>query len=117
VVYRPYLQAHREAVLGFLRATIEGNYLAVSDAARAKPVLARELDLTDPKIVDLSYANFKSETPLDAELTREGAANVIEIVAQPGMSSKLEDYIDSSLHEQLKQEGFFARMKEKYGMR
>ncbi|HWG07324.1 MAG TPA: ABC transporter substrate-binding protein, partial [Beijerinckiaceae bacterium] len=63
VVHRDFLKAHRDRVLSFLKATIEGNYLAVSDAKRGKDVLARELSIIDPKIVDLAYANFKAETP------------------------------------------------------
>lgn len=46
----------------FVKATIEGNYLAVANEKRAKDVLASELKLSDPKIIDASYANFKAAT-------------------------------------------------------
>ncbi len=117
VVHRGFLKAHRDRVLSFLRATVEGNYLAVSDAKRAKDVLARELSIVDPKIVDLTYANFKAETPLNAEMTREGAKNIIDIVAGDNASHNVDDHIDASLFEQLRAEGFCDAMQSKYASR
>ena len=116
VVHRTYLAANRETILRFLRATIEGNYLAVNDAARAKAVLRAELDLTESAILDATYDNFRDGTPVNAELTREGAQNVIDIVATTG-SRRVEDYIDTSLHHALSAEGFFQTMQKKYAKR
>lgn len=112
VVHRKFLHEHRDRVKAFLRATVEGNYLAVSDEKRAKPVLARELGIADPKIVDVTYANFKAETPLDAELTREGAQNIIDVL-EPA-NKALAAYLDESLHEELRAEGFFGAMRRQY---
>lgn len=112
VVHRKFLHEHRDRVKAFLRATVEGNYLAVSDEKRAKPVLARELGIADPKIVDVTYANFKAETPLDAELTREGAQNIVDVLAPA--KKALAAYIDESVHEELRAEGFFDAMRRKY---
>lgn len=117
VVHRDFLQQHRDSVLRFMKGTVEGNYLAVSDERRAKAVLAKELSLTDPNIVDISYANFKSETPLNAEMTREGAETIIDIVAPPGASRNVDDYIDSSILDELRAEGFFETMQNKYPRR
>lgn len=115
VVDKSYLATYRDAALRFLKGTVEGNYLAVSDETYAKRILAKELKLTDAKTIDSSYANFKSQTPLNAELTRPGAANIIDIVATGTMSRNVDDYMDDSLHEQLRAEGFFDAMKKKYG--
>ena len=115
VVDKSYLAAHRDAAMRFLKATVEGNYLAVSDETYAKRILAKELKLTDAKTIESSYANFKSQTPLNAELTRPGAANIIDIVATGSMSRNVDDYMDDSLHEELRAEGFFDAMKKKYG--
>src|SRR6185437_9535384 len=112
VVHRPALAGNRDLLLRFLRGTVEGNYLAVKDAARAKAVIA----VTDPAIVETTYVNFRNETPLDAELTRESAQNVIDTVATTG-SRRVEDYIDTSLHDALGAEGFFRAMQNKYGKR
>jgi NitT/TauT family transport system substrate-binding protein len=116
VVHRPSLGANRDALLRFLRGTIEGNYLAVNDAARAKSVLKAELDLTDAAILDTTYENFRDGTPINAELTQEGAQNVVDLVATTG-SRRAEDYIDTSLHQALSAEGFFEAMQKKHGKR
>jgi NitT/TauT family transport system substrate-binding protein len=110
-----YLQEHRDVLVRWLKATIEGNYLAVADATRAKEVLARELKLADPKLIDASYANFKAETPPNAEIDRAGAENILRIVAPANASRNLDDYIDMSLTDGLRAEGFFDAMKKKYG--
>jgi NitT/TauT family transport system substrate-binding protein len=109
-----YLGEHRDALMRFLRATVEGNYLAVTDPARAKATLAKELKLTDPKFIDASYANFKAETPLNAEIDRKGAENVIATMVPAAASHKLDDYIDTSLTGALRADGFFAEMARKY---
>ena len=114
-VDRGYLQGNRDTLLRFLKATIEGNYLAVTDEKRAKEVLAKELRLTDPKIIELSYANFKAETPLNAEIDRAGAENVLATVAPPTASHNLDDYIDTSLTDALRADGFIAAIEKKYG--
>ena len=114
VVAKSFLETRREDAKRFLKATVEGNYLAVRDEAYAKKILAKELKLTDSKTIDSSYANFKSQTPLNAETTRPGAKNIIDIVATGAMSRNVDDYIDDSLHDDLRAEGFFDAMAKKY---
>src|SRR5713226_3393661 len=53
VVRRGDVAGRREVFTRFLKATIEGNYLALADAKRAKDVLAAELKISDPKILDI----------------------------------------------------------------
>jgi NitT/TauT family transport system substrate-binding protein len=110
-----YLKSNRETLVRFLKATIEGNHLAVTDEKRAKEVLAKELKLTDPKIIDASYANFKAETPPNGEIDRAGAENVLTAVAPANASRNLDDYIDTSLTDDLRKQGFFAELEKKYG--
>jgi NitT/TauT family transport system substrate-binding protein len=114
VVHRDFLRNHRDRTLRFLRATIEGNYLALADQAAAKPVLARRLKIADPAIIDLTYENFRSYTPVNAEMTRDGAANIIDVVAGPGASRRVDDYLDESLLAELRDEGFIEKMQRKY---
>ena len=115
VVDADYLKNNRETLLRFLKATIEGNHIAIRDENRAKAVLVRELKLSDPKVIDASYANFKAETPPNAEIDRRGAENVLTSVAPSGASRHLDDYIDMSLTEDLRKQGFMAAMEKKYG--
>jgi len=114
VVDKKYLVENRDAVLRFMRATIEANYLAVSDANRAKPVMAKVLNITNDKNLDITYENFKTYTPLNAEPTVEGGKNIMATVVAANKSDDIDDYMDQSIHEELRDEGFFEAMKAKY---
>jgi NitT/TauT family transport system substrate-binding protein len=109
------LASRRDALTRFLKATIEGNYLALSDERRAKEILARELKITDPKIIDISYNDFRQQSPRNIEPSRQGAENIL---AQfPGGSSRVEDYVDTGILDGLRAEGFFDQMQRKYSVR
>lgn len=116
-VDRNYLKDHRDVLVRFLRATIEGNYLAYTDERRGKDVLAKQLKIGDAKILDMSYSNFKDGTPLDAEINKEGAENVVETAAPANASHALANYIDTSLSEGLRADGFFTAMRKKYDVK
>ena len=115
VVEKNYLTNNRDTVLRALRAIIEGNYMAVTEPAHAKKVMAQVLDITNTKNLNITYDNFREYTPMNTEVTREGAKAIIATVDAPGASRNLDDYIDESLHEELKNEGFFKLMVKKYG--
>jgi NitT/TauT family transport system substrate-binding protein len=112
-VRRDEIATRRDALTRFFKACVEGNYLALSDAARAKAVLAKELKIADPKIVDISYNDFKQQSPPDLEPSRKGEENIL---AQfPGGSSNVDDYVDAGIFDELRAAGFFAEMQRKYG--
>jgi len=116
VLKRADLTAKRDVATRFLKAVIEGNYLALTDAKRAKEVLAKELKLTDQKIVDISYDDFKAQSPPNMEPSTKGAENVIALTAGSG-SRNLADYIDGGILEDLKKTSFFTTLQQKYAMR
>jgi ABC-type nitrate/sulfonate/bicarbonate transport system substrate-binding protein len=104
--------SNRDKLKRFLKATIEGNYLAFTDERRAKAALSAGLSVTDPKSLDISYKDYTQQTPLDAEISQKAAENTL---AQfPGGSTRIEDYIDVSLLDEIKAEGFIAQMQLKY---
>ena len=107
VANRAFINDHRDTLLRFLKATIEGNRLAISDEQRAKAILKKQFGVSDQNIIDISYADFKEQTPLNAEIDMNGARAVIEQIAKPGASRDLKDYIDLSLQDTLRAEGFF----------
>jgi len=114
VVRRSDLTGRRELIKRFLQATVEGAYLGRANPAGANEVLARLARITDPALLAMSYDEFTRETPNMLEPGRQEAENVL---AQfPGGSSRIEDYVDTSLIEELKQEGFFAATARKYGV-
>jgi NitT/TauT family transport system substrate-binding protein len=114
VVKKDYLDANREVLKRFVLATIEGNYVALADETRAKDVLARSTGITDPKVLAISYEDFKQQSPIDLEPVRAGADNIIAQFPVE-VSRKVEDYVDASLLDELKRDGSLAAMKKKYG--
>ena len=109
------LASRRDALTRFLKATIEGNYLALSDEKRAKEILAKELKITDPGIIDISSNDFKQQSPADLEPSRPGAENILAQL--PGGSDRVDDYVDTGILDGLKSAGFFEEMQRKYGKR
>jgi len=112
VVRRGDIAGRRDLLMRFLKGTIEGNYLALNDEKRAKEVLAKELKITDPKVLDITYNDFKAQSPANIEISQPGTENIL---AQfPGGSQRLEDYVNASLLAALKAEGYFTAMQQKY---
>ena len=116
VVKAGFLQSHRDVLMRFLKASIEGNYLALTDETRAKEVLAREARIVEAKIVDTSYSDFKQQSPVNLEPSRPGAQNIIDQF--PALKSRdVDGYVDEGILDDLKRQGFFAEMQRKYGKR
>jgi NitT/TauT family transport system substrate-binding protein len=114
VVKRSDLQGRREVLKSFLKATLDGAYLGLTNESLAKQVLAREVRITDPRLLAIGYDEYKKQTPPTLEPSGPGADSILAQL--PGGSSRLEDYIDGSLLDELKQEGFFTAIRRKYGM-
>jgi NitT/TauT family transport system substrate-binding protein len=113
VVKRGAIDSHRDLLVRFLKASIEGNYLALTDEKRAKEVLAKEARITDPKIIDTSYRDFKQQSPINLEPSRQGAQNIIDQF--PALKSRnVDDYVDGGILDGLKKDGFFAEIERKY---
>jgi ABC-type nitrate/sulfonate/bicarbonate transport system substrate-binding protein len=112
VVRRDDISARRDLLTRFLKASIEGNYIALTDEKRAKEVLAKELKITNPKILDITYNDFKQQSPANLVPTVAGAENILKLF--PSASQKVGDYIDMSLLDALKNEGFLTAMEQKY---
>jgi ABC-type nitrate/sulfonate/bicarbonate transport system substrate-binding protein len=112
VVRKDDIAARRDLLTRFLKAGIEGNYIALTDEKRAKEVLAQELKISSPKVLDITYNDFKQQSPVNLEPSVPGAQNILKMF--PNVSQKVGDYIDGSLLDALKADGFFAAMEQKY---
>ena len=112
VVRRGTIADRRDELTRFIRATAEGNYLALTDENRAKAVLAKQAGITDPKILDISYHDFKLLSPPDIEPSDQAAKNIL---AQfPDVSQKVEDYVDGGILAALRKDGAFTALAQKY---
>ncbi|HTV35696.1 MAG TPA: ABC transporter substrate-binding protein [Xanthobacteraceae bacterium] len=115
VVRHADIAARRDLLMRFLKASIEGNYIALTDEKRAKQVLAKELKIESTKILDITYEDFKQQSPPNLEPSAAGAQNILKQF--PKASQKIGDYIDTSLLDALKSQGFFAAMQQTYGLK
>lgn len=117
VVSRSYLEGHRDEVKRFLKAYIEGAYIALSDEKRAKELISKNFNTEDSMIVDANYDEFKRSMPLDAEPSRAGVQNVVDQAQAVGIkvsNKNVDDYISVDILEELKKEGFFAALQKRY---
>src|SRR5580698_6459798 len=112
VVRKDDIAARGDLLKRFLKASIEGNYIALTDEKRAKEVLAKELNITSPKVLDIAYNDFKQQSPANLVPTTAAAQNILKLF--PDASQKVGDYVDMSLLDALKNGGFFTAMEQKY---
>jgi ABC-type nitrate/sulfonate/bicarbonate transport system substrate-binding protein len=107
------IAARHDLLKRFLKASIEGNYIALTDEKRAKDVLAKELKISNPKILGITYRDFKAQSPQNLVPSPEGAQNILKQF--PNVNQNAGAYMDTSLLDALKKEGFFDAMAAKYG--
>jgi NitT/TauT family transport system substrate-binding protein len=112
VVRRGTIADQRDVLTRFIRATAEGNYLALTDEKRAKEVLARQAGIADSKILDISYNDFKLLSPPNIEPSEAAAKNIL--TQFPDASQKIEDYVDSGILDDLRKDGVFTALAQKY---
>ena len=119
VVKRNQLENQRGIVTLFLRAYIEGAYLAWADEQQAKQVIKLKYKTNDANAINATYNEFKRTMPADAKPSRAGAENVFEQMQAIGLnvgSKKIEDHISDDVIQNLRMEGFFSAMKRKYNI-
>src|SRR4051795_4376866 len=117
VVTSATLKQNRATLTRFVKAYIAGAYLALADEKKAKEVIAQKFKTSDPKVIEATYADFKRLMPRDAAPSVEGAKSVLEQLETIGTdigSRNVNDYLDLSIIDQLKQEGYFAQLEKAY---
>src|SRR5215468_2272632 len=117
VVTSSYLKQNRDALTRFVKAYIAGAYLALADEKNANEVIAQKFKTNDPKVIAATYADFKRLMPLDAAPTVEGATNVLDQLVAIGTdigSRNVNDYLDLSIIDTLKKDGYFAQLEKSY---
>jgi ABC-type nitrate/sulfonate/bicarbonate transport system substrate-binding protein len=112
VVRQSAIAERRDELTRFIRATAEGNYLALTDENRAKEVLAKQAGITDQKILEISYNDFKLLSPPDLEPSEQAAKNIL---AQfPQVSQEVDGYVDRAILDRLRQDGVFTALAQQY---
>src|SRR5262245_22772590 len=120
VVTNSYLRRNADTLTRFVKAYVAGAYLALSDEAKAKQVIAQKFRTDDPKVIAATLADFKRLMPRDAAPTLEGAKNVVEQLTAIGTDvgrGNVNDYLELGIIAKLKQEGYFAQLEKTYPVR
>jgi len=120
VVTRDAVQSNADGIERFLKAYIEGAYLALSDADKAKAVISARWKTKDPVVIDATYASFQGLMPRDAAPSLDGARNVLEQLEAIGVkvkSRELSEYIDQRPLDALNKAGFIAGLQKQYGVK
>jgi hypothetical protein len=90
----------------------------LKDAAKTKDLIASKFKTKDQKVIDATYAEFVKLMPRDGRVSIDGAKNVIEQLTAlkvPVTSTKVEDYVDPTVIDDLAKEGFLAKLDQTYG--
>ncbi len=119
VVNREFAKSNPDLMKRFIKANVEGMYKALSDEKWAKEVIAKEFKSDSKALLDEAYAALKRGYPRDYTPSIEGINNVIAEVNSMGpplTSKNPADYVDLSILDALKKEGFFEEMKKRYGI-
>ena len=119
VVKRSQLENQRAIFTTFLRAYIEGAYLARADEQKAKEVIRLKYKVNDPIAINATYNEFRRTMPPDADPSIAGAENVFDQMLGIGLSlvsRRIEDHVSNDIIQRLRTEGFFNAMKLKYNV-
>ena len=65
------------------------------------PELSCERGTPERKIIDISYEDFRQQTPVNTEPSRQGAENIIAQFPE-GVSRNVGDYVDTGILDGLK---------------
>ena len=107
VVRRGDLKERRDLIARFMQGG-DRRQLPGADRRRARQGGAGAgAELKNPKIIDISYEDFRAQSPPDMDIPCQGVENVLEISAGSG-SRNLADYVDGSVLAELRKSGFFA---------
>lgn len=111
------LSDNRDVLKRFVKGTIEGAYKAISDEAWARGVIAEQFKTDSEPVIDEAYSVFVRAFPRDGAPSDEAVSNVIDLVVQLGAElekAEPSDHVDLSIIQELKDEGFFEELKERY---
>jgi len=117
VVTKSYLDQHPDVLKRFVRAYLRAAYLVLSDEKRGKEEIAKRFKTKDPKVIDATYKDFQRTMPLDGAPSVEGAKNVIKQLQLAKFDIGSTDpnaYLDFSIINALKKDGYFAKLKKDY---
>ena len=108
-----FIRENPQAVKNFLKGFIAGIHYGLTNKEGAKKSLAKHLKITDPEILEATYASYAQITERRAFPNIEGFRYGLEEVAKrlpAAKDKKPEDFINMRFLNELEKEGFFKEL-------
>ncbi len=108
-----FIRENPQAVKNFLKGFIAGIHYGLTNKEGAKKSLAKHLKITDPEILEATYASYALTTDRRAFPNVEGFRYGLEEVAKrlpAAKDKKPEDFINMRFLNELEKEGFFKEL-------
>jgi NitT/TauT family transport system substrate-binding protein len=108
-----FIRENPQAVKNFLKGFIAGIHYGLTNKEGAKKIIAKYLKVTDPEILEATYASYVQTTDRRAFPNIEGFRYGLEEVAKrlpAAKDKKPEDFINMRFLNELEKEGFFKEL-------
>ena len=108
-----FIRENPQAVKNFLKGFIAGIHYGLTNKEGAKKSLAKHLKITDPEVLEATYASYAQTTDRRAFPNLQGFRYGLEEVAKrlpAAKDKKPEDFINMRFLNELEKEGFFKEL-------
>ncbi|HEY1372404.1 MAG TPA: ABC transporter substrate-binding protein [Candidatus Binatia bacterium] len=112
-VRRGYLKENRDTVKRFLKAYAEAVKVVKTDRERIINIFARRMRLDDREILTETYNYFAPRFSFPPRVDMQGIKDTVDFYAETSpelRGRKPEEFVDSSLMDELEREGFFKSL-------
>lgn len=108
-----YISAHRDLMLGFVRAYARGVQRFKTDQAFGVGILTKYLSLDDQSVAQDTWSQFKlylADVPLIDPQGMQNAINSAAASDPTAANAPVDQFVDNSLAQQLQDQGFFSQL-------
>jgi NitT/TauT family transport system substrate-binding protein len=108
-----FIRENPQAVKNYLKGFIAGIHYGLTNKEGAKKIMAKYLRITDPEILDATYASYAQTTDRRAYPNMQGFQYAVEELARRVPSAKdkkAEDFVNMRFLHELDKEGFFKEL-------
>jgi NitT/TauT family transport system substrate-binding protein len=108
-----FIRENPQAVKNFLKGFIAGIHYGLTNKEGAKKIMAKYLKITDPEIMEATYASYAQTTDRRAFPNMQGFRYAVEELARrvpAAKDNKAEDFVNMRFLNELEKEGFFKEL-------
>ncbi len=108
-----FIRENPQAVKNYLKGFIAGIHYALTNKEGAKKIMAKYLRITDPEILDATYASYVQTTDRRAFPNMQGFRYAVDELARrvpAAKDKKAEDFVNMRFLNELEKEGFFKEL-------